>query len=119
MISTLVNSSSNDVMNIEVSCDHNSRGKADEGGGGGRGESRSGPEEGGQDEGLDVVGVALLADADAVALAAVPRHAVVEGEVARRGAALVVLRQAERRRIGRCKSCNTFSELSDSDSTQG
>ena len=91
-------------MNIEVSCDHNSRGKTDEEAGCGRGEFRAGPEEGVEDEGLDVAVVALLADADAVALAAVPRHAVVEGEVARRGAALVVLRQADRGRIGRCKS---------------
>ena len=95
-------------MNIGTSCDHKSSTEGDEGGGGGRGEVRAGPEEGGEDEGLDVVGIALFPNADAVALAAVPRHAVVEGEVARRGAALVVLRQAERGRIGRCKSGVAF-----------
>ena len=97
-------------MNIVTSCDHKSSTEADEGGGGGRGESRAGPEEGGEDEGLDVVGVALLPDADAVALIVVPRHAVVEGEVTGRGAALVVLRHADRGRIGRCKSWNAFSQ---------
>ena len=109
MISTLANSLSHDVMNIESSYNHKSRREGDEKAGCGRGESRSGPEECGQDEGLDVAVVALLADADAVALSAVPRHAVVEGEVARLGAALVVLRHADRGRIGRCKSGVAFS----------
>ena len=90
------------MTSIDISCDHNCRTEGDErGGGGGRREFRTGPEQRGQDEGLDVVGIALFPDADAVALAVAPRHAVVEGEVAALGAAFVLLRVVVRSRHGR------------------
>ena len=89
------------MTSIDISCDHNCRTEGDERGGGGRREFRAGPQQRGQNEGLDVVGVALFPDADAVALAVAPRHAVVEGQVAALGAAFVLLRVVVGSRHGR------------------
>ena len=92
----ITNRSGRDVMPVEISCHHNCHRDGDGRGGGRRRElCAAGPEQRGQDEGLDVVGVALGPDADAVALTVAPLHAVVEREVAVLGAAFVVLRVVE------------------------
>ena len=83
------------IVQSDISCDHNCHGDDGHEGGGRRRGFRAGPEQRGQYEGLDVVGVALLPDADAVALAVASQYAVVEGEVAGLGAALVLLRVVE------------------------
>ena len=91
----ITNRSGRDVMPVEISCHHNCHRDGDGRGGGRRRElCAAGPEQRGQDEGLDVVGVALGPDADAEALTVQAnefRHAVVEREVAVLGAAFVVL----------------------------
>ena len=79
-------------MSIEISCHYNCQREGNDRDGCVHREFRARLEQRGEYEGLDVVGVALFPDADAIALTVAPRQAVVEGEVAAPGAALVGLR---------------------------